>query len=59
MRKDGREVECDGLEIRYTVFPYRGFESLSFRHVAFFVPIKIIGQSPTMAENSRRKQTSD
>ena len=32
MRKDGREVECDGLEIRYTVFPYRGFESLSFRH---------------------------
>ena len=32
MRRDGREVECDGLEIRYTVFPYRGFESLSFRH---------------------------
>lgn len=24
-------VECAGLEIRYTVIPYRGFKSLSFR----------------------------
>ena len=24
-------VECAGLEIRYTVIPYRGFESLPFR----------------------------
>jgi hypothetical protein len=24
-------VECAGLEIRYTVLPYRGFESLSLR----------------------------
>ena len=31
-RKDGRVVECAGLEIRYTVIPYRGFESLPFRH---------------------------
>ena len=30
--KGGREVECAGLEIRYTVIPYRGFESLPFRH---------------------------
>ena len=29
--KGGREVECAGLEIRYTVIPYRGFESLPFR----------------------------
>lgn len=29
--KDGRVVECAGLEIRYTVIPYRGFKSLSFR----------------------------
>jgi hypothetical protein len=26
-------VECAGLEIRYTVTPYRGFESLPFRQV--------------------------
>ena len=25
-------VECAGLEIRYTVIPYRGFESLLLRH---------------------------
>ena len=30
--KGGREVECAGLEIRYTVIPYRGFASLPFRH---------------------------
>ena len=30
--KGGREVECAGLEIRYTVIPYRGFKSHSFRH---------------------------
>lgn len=29
--KGGREVECAGLEIRYTGFPYRGFESHPFR----------------------------
>ena len=28
-RRDGRVVECVGLEIRYTVMLYRGFESLS------------------------------
>ena len=32
VRKGGRVVECAGLEIRYTVIPYRGFESLPFRH---------------------------
>ena len=32
LRRDGRVVECAGLEIRYTVIPYRGFESLSLRH---------------------------
>ena len=31
--KGGREVECAGLEIRYTVIPYRGFESHSFRQI--------------------------
>ena len=31
-RKGGREVECAGLEIRYTARSYRGFESLPFRH---------------------------
>ncbi len=30
-RKGGRVVECAGLEIRCTVSPYRGFESLPFR----------------------------
>ena len=48
MRKDGREVECDGLEIRYTVFPYRGFESLSFRQITSkdgpFRPVFIFAQ---------------
>ena len=34
-RKDGRVVECAGLEIRYTVIPYRGFESLPFRHAQY------------------------
>ena len=29
-------VECAGLEIRYTVPPYRGFESLSLRQPTFF-----------------------
>jgi hypothetical protein len=32
IRKGGRVVECAGLEIRCTVSPYRGFESLPFRH---------------------------
>jgi hypothetical protein len=31
IRKDGRVVECARLEIWYTVHPYRGFKSLSFR----------------------------
>ena len=30
-RKIGRVTECAGLEIRYTPFAYRGFESLIFR----------------------------
>lgn len=30
--KGGRVVECAGLEIRYTVIPYRGFKSHPFRH---------------------------
>ena len=30
-RKVGRVTECAGLEIRYTLFGYRGFESLTFR----------------------------
>ena len=29
--KVGRVTECAGLEIRYTLFGYRGFESLTFR----------------------------
>ena len=32
IRKVGRVTECAGLEIRYTPFGYRGFESLTFRH---------------------------
>lgn len=31
--KGGRVVECTGLEIRHTVMPYRGFESLPFRQI--------------------------
>ena len=31
IRKIGRVTECAGLEIRYTLFGYRGFESLIFR----------------------------
>ena len=30
-RKVGRVIECAGLEIRYTHYGYRGFESLTFR----------------------------
>ena len=30
-RKVGRVIECAGLEIRYTPFGDRGFESLTFR----------------------------
>ena len=30
-RKIGRVIECAGLEIRYTLSGYRGFESLIFR----------------------------
>ena len=29
--KVGRVIECAGLEIRYTHYGYRGFESLTFR----------------------------
>ena len=29
-------VECAGLEIRYTVIPYRGFKSHSFRQKSLF-----------------------
>ena len=32
-RKVGRVTECAGLEIRYTLSGYRGFESLTFRNV--------------------------
>ena len=32
-RKIGRVIECAGLEIRYTPFGYRGFESLIFRKI--------------------------
>ncbi len=35
MWRGGRVVECAGLEIRYTVIPYRGFESLPLRQVPF------------------------
>ena len=35
--KGGREVECAGLEIRYTVIPYRGFISHPFRQ--FLEPV--------------------
>jgi hypothetical protein len=31
-RTGGRVVECAGLEIRYTVLPYREFESHPVRH---------------------------
>ena len=31
LRKIGRVIECAGLEIQYTPFGYRGFESLIFR----------------------------
>ena len=33
LRKVGRVIECAGLEIRYTHYGYRGFESLTFRKV--------------------------
>jgi hypothetical protein len=33
-RRDGRVVECAGLEIRYAGLPHRGFESLSLRQDA-------------------------
>lgn len=33
LRKVAREVEWGGLEIRYTVLLYRGFESLTFRRI--------------------------
>ena len=32
IRKVGRVIDRAGLEIRYTPFGYRGFESLTFRH---------------------------
>ena len=32
-RKVGRVIDRAGLEIRYTPFGYRGFESLTFRKV--------------------------
>ena len=41
-RKVGRVIDRAGLEIRYTPFGYRGFESLTFRkylkesHLALF-----------------------
>jgi hypothetical protein len=35
MWRGGRVVECAGLEIRYTVIPYRGFESLPLRQLPF------------------------
>ena len=31
-RKVGRVIDRAGLEIRYTLFGYRGFESLTFRN---------------------------
>ena len=34
-RRGGRAVEGARLEIVYTVIPYRGFESLSLRHISF------------------------
>ena len=37
-RKIGRVIECAGLEIRYTPFGYRGFESLIFRREGIIEP---------------------
>ena len=37
-RKIGRVIECAGLEIRYTPFGYRGFESLIFRKRGEVIP---------------------
>ena len=38
--KGGRVVECAGLEIRYTVIPYRGFKSHPFRQTKDLVVVK-------------------
>lgn len=46
-RKGGRVVECAGLEIRYTVIPYRGFKSHPFRH-----QIKRLPRSRALRKNS-------
>ena len=34
VRRDGRVVEGTGFENRRTAQPYRGFESLSLRHIS-------------------------
>ncbi len=36
VRRDGRAVECTGLENQRTLIRYPGFESLSLRHYIIF-----------------------
>jgi hypothetical protein len=59
-------VECAGLEIRYTVLPYRGFESLLLRHQhqapcgfqpygAFFTPFPALFLGWTGMDGSGRR----
>lgn len=36
------KVECAGLEIRYTVIPYRGFKSHSFRQIRIPDSLRIV-----------------
>ena len=38
-------VECAGLEIRYTVSPYRGFESLLLRQIQWSDATETIAQA--------------
>ncbi len=47
-RKGGRVVECAGLEIQYTVLPYRGFESLPFRQVTNWLRLLVSKVKPTV-----------
>lgn len=51
-------VECAGLEIRYTVSPYRGFESLLLRHTSrkFGAPGPVLLSDPTSRPTKQEQQ---
>ena len=56
--KVGRVIECAGLEIRYTHYGYRGFESLTFRKANQESRMALFFYSTALHENNNCRTCS-